>query len=233
MKLTWFARPPRFKNRLAMVIMGVMLQGFGLSLLIRLNLGTDPCSCLTQGVIRYVPISFGTAQLLCHLVTFLFVIRFDMSLIGFGTIGNMVFLGYITDFWGWIWDKTVPEGFFGQPGARYGLLVPVLAAFILGAATYVTAGLGTSPYDAMPFIISHHVKRLSFRGVRMIWDVCFMTAGFLLGGDAGIVTAAVAAFLGPTIAWLGKKLERFISAGQSQGTIGQCGDVGGSTGMES
>lgn len=212
MKLTCFARPPKFKNRLVMVVIGVMLQGFGLSLLIRLNLGTDPCSCLTQGVIRYVPISFGTAQLLCHLVTFLFVIRFDMSLIGFGTIGNMVFLGYIADFWGWVWDKTVPAGFFEQPGVRYGLLVPVLAVFILGASTYMTAGLGTSPYDGLPFIISGHVKKLPFKAVRMIWDVCFMAAGFFLGGDVGIVTAAVAFFLGPVITWVGKKLERFISA---------------------
>lgn len=211
MKLTCFARPPRFKNRLVMVIIGVMLQGFGLSLLIRLNLGTDPCSCLTQGVIRYVPVSFGTAQLLCHLVTFLFVIRFDMSLIGFGTIGNMVFLGYIADFWGWVWDRTAPEGFFQQTGVRYGLLVPVLIVFILGASTYITAGLGTSPYDGLPFILSNHVKKLSFKAVRMIWDISFMVVGFLLGGDVGIVTVAVAFFLGPVITWVGTKLKRFIS----------------------
>lgn len=211
MKLTCFARPPKFKNRLVMVIIGVMLQGFGLSLLIRLNLGTDPCSCLTQGVIRYVPISFGTAQLLCHLVTFLFVIRFDMSLIGFGTIGNMVFLGYIADFWGWVWDRTAPEGFFQQTGVRYGLLVPVLIVFILGASTYMTAGLGTSPYDGLPFIISNHVNKLSFKAVRMIWDISFMVVGFLLGGDVGIVTVAVAFFLGPVITWVGTKLKRFIS----------------------
>ncbi|MDE5589110.1 MAG: hypothetical protein K2J60_08205 [Acetatifactor sp.] len=210
-KLTCFARPPKFKNRLVMVIIGVMLQGFGLSLLIKLNLGTDPCSCLTQGVIRYVPISFGTAQLLCHLVTFLFVIRFDMSLIGFGTIGNMVFLGYIADFWGWVWDRTAPEGFFQQTGVRYGLLVPVLIVFILGASTYMTAGLGTSPYDGLPFIISNHVRKLSFKAVRMIWDISFMVVGFLLGGDVGIVTVAVAFFLGPVITWVGTKLKRFIS----------------------
>lgn len=210
MKLTCFARPPKFKNRLVMVIIGVMLQGFGLSLLIKLNLGTDPCSCLTQGVIRYVPISFGTAQLLCQLVTFLFVIRFDMSLIGFGTIGNMVFLGYIADFWGWVWDRTAPEGFFQQTGVRYGLLVPVLIVFILGASTYMTAGLGTSPYDGLPFIISNHVKKLSFKAVRMIWDISFMAVGFLLGGDVGIVTVAVAFFLGPVITWVGTKLKKFI-----------------------
>ena len=211
MKLTCFARPPKFKNRLVMVIIGVMLQGFGLSLLIKLNLGTDPCSCLTQGVIRYVPISFGTAQLLCHLVTFLFVIRFDMSLIGFGTIGNMVFLGYIADFWRWVWDRTVPEGFFQQTGVRYGLLVPVLIVFILGASTYMTAGLGTSPYDGLPFIISNHVKKLPFKAVRMIWDISFMVVGFLLGGDVGIVTVAVAFFLGPVITWVVTKLKKFIS----------------------
>jgi len=194
-----------------MVIIGVMLQGFGLSLLIRLNLGTDPCSCLTQGIIRHVPVSFGTAQLLCHLVTFLFVIRFDMSLIGFGTIGNMVFLGYIADFWGFVWDKTLPEGFFLQTEVRFGLLLPVLAVFILGASTYMTAGLGTSPYDGLPFIISNHVHKLSFKVIRMLWDIGFMAAGFVLGGDVGIVTVAVAFFLGPVITWVGKKLERFLS----------------------
>ncbi len=206
MKFTCFARPSKFWTRLAMMCAGVTVQGFGLSLLIRLALGTDPCSCLTQGVILYVPISFGTAQLLCHLVTFVFVLRFDMSYIGFGTIGNMVFLGYISDFFGWVWDSVLPEGFFAATAVRWGLLIPVLIVFILGASTYMTAGLGSSPYDAMPFIISHRCKKIPFKVIRMIWDISFMAAGFALGGDVGIVTLGVAFFLGPVIAFMQKKL---------------------------
>lgn len=206
MKMTCFARPPKFWTRLAMMITGVTVQGFGLSLLIRLALGTDPCSCLTQGVINYLPISFGTAQLLCHLVTFVFVLRFDMSYIGFGTIGNMVFLGYISDFFGWIWDSVLPQGFFASQLVRWGLLVSVLIVFILGASTYMTAGLGSSPYDAMPFIISHKCKKIPFKAIRMIWDISFMAAGFALGGDVGIVTLGVAFFLGPVISFMQKKL---------------------------
>lgn len=206
MKMTCFARPPKFWTRLAMMITGVTVQGFGLSLLIRLALGTDPCSCLTQGVINYLPISFGTAQLLCHLVTFVFVLRFDMSYIGFGTIGNMVFLGYISDFFGWIWDSVLPQGFFASQPVRWGLLVPMLIVFILGASTYMTAGLGSSPYDAMPFIISHKCKKIPFKAIRMIWDISFMAAGFALGGDVGIVTLGVAFFLGPVISFMQKKL---------------------------
>ncbi len=210
MKGKCFARPPKFRNRMIMMIVGVLLQGFGLSLLINLELGTDPCSCLTQGVTNFLPLSFGTCQLLCHLVTFAFVIRFDLSQIGFGTIGNMVFLGYISDFFRWVWSVVLPADFFEQKVVCYLLLVPVLAVFCVGAATYMSAGLGSSPYDALPFIISEHNKKLSFKVIRMLWDIAFMIGGFLLGGDVGIVTVAVAFFLGPIISWIQKKVEVFI-----------------------
>ncbi len=205
-----FARPPKFRNRMIMMVCGVLAQGMGLSLLRSVNLGTDPCSCLTQGVTNFVPLSFGTCQLLCHLVTFLFVIRFDTGMIGFGTVGNMCFLGYISDFFKWVWTLVLPAGFFDAAMNRYLLLVPSLAVFLLGAAAYMCAGLGSSPYDALPFIISGHVKKFSFKVVRMIWDISFMAAGFLLGGDVGIVTVLVAFFLGPIITWVQKKLEVFI-----------------------
>ncbi len=206
-----FACPPKFKNRMIMMLCGIMAQGLGLSILRAINLGTDPCSCLTQGVTNFVPLSFGTCQLLCHLVTFVFVIRYDLGMIGFGTIGNMCFLGYISDFFQWIWSLLLPAGFFEVVINRYLLLIPSLAVFLLGAAAYMCAGLGSSPYDALPFIISGHVRRFPFKIVRMLWDISFMAAGFVLGGDVGIVTILVAFFLGPIITGVQKKLEVLIA----------------------
>ena len=206
-----FVRPPKFKNRMIMMLCGIMAQGLGLSLLRAVNLGTDPCSCLTQGVTNFVPLSFGTCQLLCHLVTFVFVLRYDLSMIGFGTIGNMCFLGYISDFFQWIWSLLLPTGFFEVVLNRYILLLPSLAVFLLGAAAYMCAGLGSSPYDALPFIISGHVRRFPFKIVRMLWDISFMAAVFVLGGDVGIVTILVAFFLGPIITGVQKKLEVLIA----------------------
>lgn len=210
MRGKWFARPGRFKTRMVMMIIGVLLQGFGLSLLRQINLGTDPCSLFTQGVESHVPLSFGTCQLLCHLVTFAFVLRFDVSYIGFGTVGNMVFLGYISDFFAWVWQSVLPQGFFESRAVDWAFLVPALAVFILGASTYMSAGLGSSPYDALPFIISHRVKRVPFKAIRMAWDIAFMLGGILLGARAGIVTVAVAFFLGPVISFLQKKLQVFL-----------------------
>ncbi len=205
-QLTCFGRPAPFLRRLLVMIIGVTVQGFGLSILRAINLGVDPCSCLTLGVANFVPFSFGTCQLLCHLVTFAFVAGLDMSYIGFGTVGNMCFLGYISDFFTWLWRLILPAGFFGAAAVRYALLLPGLAGLLFGAAAYMCSGLGSSPYDALPFIISHRVKRISFRTVRMLWDLAFMAAGFALGGSVGVVTVAVAFFCGPIVAWMQKKL---------------------------
>ena len=205
-----FARPQPFLKRLILMILGVTVQGFGLSILRSIDLGVDPCSCLTQGVVNLIPMSFGTCQMLCHLVTFIFVIRYDMSYIGFGTVGNMCFLGYISDFFTWIWKLVLPAGFFAAAPVRYCMLLPGLAGLLFGAAAYMCSGLGSSPYDAMPFIISNKTKKLSFRVVRMLWDIAFMAAGFALGGSVGIVTVAVAFFCGPVVAWMQKKLTDFM-----------------------
>ncbi len=214
-----FARPPKFCNRMIMMLCGILMMGAGLSILREINLGTDPCSCFTQGVTKFVPLSFGTCQLLCHLVTFVFVIRYDLSMIGFGTIANMCFLGYISDFFRWIWTLLFPAGIFEETLVRFGLLLPALAVFLLGAAAYMCTELGSSPYDALPFIISNHVKKLPFKAIRMIWDISFMTAGFILGGDVGLVTVLVAFFLGPIISWMQKKMEVLIGINDTTGGV--------------
>ena len=116
--LKWFARPDKFKNRLIMVILGVLIQGFGLSWIIEVSFGTDPCSAFTQGVISHVPLSFGTAQLLINIILFVVVFFADTGLIGFGTIANMVFIGYISDFCRFIYSKTLPAELFQNTTTR-------------------------------------------------------------------------------------------------------------------
>ena len=186
------------------------MRGFGLSILRDINLGTDSCSCFTQGISSFLPFGFGTCLVLFHIVTLCFVLKFDIGMIGFGTLGNMLFLGYISDFFKWLWSVTLPAGFFEETLVRYVLLLPALAVFMVGAAAYMSSGLGASPFDALPFIISDHVKRLPFKAVRILWDLFFMITGTILGGDFGIVTLLCAFCLGPVIAWVQKKLEVLI-----------------------
>ena len=51
----------------------------------------------------------------------------------------------------------------------------------------------------------------SFKYVRIAWDTSFLLLGWIAGGNVGPVTFAIAFFLGPVISWEQKKLAVFIS----------------------
>ena len=57
------------------------------------RLGHRPVDGFVIGLTKHFPISYGNCQLICAAVLFLVIIVFDMSKIGFGTIGNMVIVG--------------------------------------------------------------------------------------------------------------------------------------------
>ncbi len=209
-KRNCFVRPPKFLKRMVFMLGGVIMMGIGLSILRDINLGTDACSCFAQGLSCFLPFGFGTCLLLFNIVSLCFVIKFDIGMIGFGTLGNMLFLGYISDFFKWLWSVALPAGFFDQNVVRYILLLPALLIFMVGAGAYMCSGLGAAPFDALPFIISDHVKKLPFKGVRIMWDIFFMVTGTIFGGDFGIVTVLCAFCLGPIISWVQKKLEVLI-----------------------
>ena len=210
MKIACFARPPKFWTRMVMMLIGVLVQGFGLSLLIQIDLGTDPWTCFVMGISNRIPLTYGTWQLICAAVLFVFVVIFDLGKIGFGTIGNMVCVGYIADFFGFIWSKVFPAGFFDSPLVCWLLLLPVLAVFISGASAYLCADLGGSPYDVLPFIISARLPRVPFKVIRIAWDTAFLVLGFAIGGTVGIVTILIAFFLGPAISWFKARLAVFL-----------------------
>lgn len=210
MRINCFARPPKFLNRMIMMLIGVLVQGFGLSFLIQIDLGTDPWTSFVLGLSDKLSITYGNCQLICAVVLFIFVIIFDLGKIGFGTIGNMVLVGYIADFFNWVWSGVFPHGFLSSSPCCWLLLIPVLLVFLSGVSAYLCADLGGSPYDVIPFIISDRLSRVPFKAVRIGWDVTFLALGFILGGPIGIVTILIAFFLGPAISWFKSKLEAFI-----------------------
>ena len=205
-----FARPEKFGLRLLLTVLGVTVQGFGLSWLVRLELGADPFTNFMVGCDKILPTSFGTTQLIMNLIMFVYVILYGRHMIGYGTIANMVFLGYIIDFFNWIWDGILPAGLFDNRWLAYLVLIPAFVCLILGAATYMSAGLGASPYDGIPFIVSEQLKK-PFKYCRMVWDITFMILGVLLGGGFGVVTLAVAFFAGPIINGVKKQIDKLLA----------------------
>lgn len=198
------------KKRILAVVLAVILMGFALTFLIRVNFGADPCSSMNLGISNKLGISFGNWQVIFNLTLFIIVILCDRSQIGWGSLVNMFLIGYSVDFFNWILDHTLPSDFFTGLGIRIAVLIPSLSLFILAAGVYMAVDLGAAPYDAVVFILASKLKKIPFRVVRMVWDITVCTIAYLLGSTIGLVTVVMAFTLGPVIAWVKIKIDKLF-----------------------
>ena len=182
------------------------MMGFGLSILDLVGWGTDTFTFMNFAICDKIGISIGNWQLLINIVMFIPVILWARHMIGIGTVFNMVIVGYSVQFFSWVWTLTPMEIWLQAIPLKVLFMLPSIAILIFFAAIYMTAGLGTAPFDAIPFLISRKLPRIPFRYVRAAWDVLFILLGLLLGGKLGIVTILMAIFVGPVVAFVGRKL---------------------------
>ncbi|WP_051204985.1 YczE/YyaS/YitT family protein [Butyrivibrio sp. VCD2006] len=206
-----YCKQPGFLEKFKVMALGVFFMGFFLSFLIEVNLGTDPCTFMNVTISEKLGILFGTWQLLLNAVLFVFVLLFDRHQIGPGTIANMVFIGYISDFCRWIWKRTIPEFVFKEEPYRVLIFAVALLCFVITASLYMNADMGVSPYDAMPNILSERIfKDVPFKFVRIGFDGLVVLIGVLLGGRIEPCTILMVFLLGPTITTVGGFLHQRV-----------------------
>lgn len=195
-----------------LMILSVIMMGFCVSLLKLTKMGTDPCSAMNYGIAKQIGLSFGTYQLLFQLVLLLFVIIGNRRLIGTGTIGNMVVVGYTADFFSWVWTNIchIPEvlPFY----VRILILLPTLLLFVVAAASYMNSDHGMSPYDAAPFIVAEKIEKKTgkklFQPIRLSLDLIATIIGYFTGGETGLMTVLMVVLLAPTVAFIGKQFKK-------------------------
>ena len=185
----------------AVFMMGVCVQFLNLT-----NLGPDPCSALNYGASAKLGMSFGNYQLLFNVILFLIVVFQDRTLFGTGSLGNMIVVGYSADFTGWVLKQVglMPRLQNMTTGLAIGIMIPNLLVFLVVAALYMNCGLGTAPYDAVPFLVHRKLekatkKTIPFRFVRMAFDGTVTLIAYVIGGGIGIVTVLMIFLLGPAV----------------------------------
>lgn len=200
-----------FWGRLVAVILAVITMGFSLSWLVLVDMGTDPCTSMNLAISAKLGMSIGNWQALFNSVLFVFVIFLGRENIGFGTLANMFLVGYSLDFFSWLWAKFgFPAYFEASFLLRALVLLPALIVFIFAASVYMDVELGTSPYDAISFIVAKYLPKVPFRFVRIVYDILVIIIAWIFGAKIGIVTILMGFTLGPVITFVGNKISRFI-----------------------
>ena len=182
-------------------MVGLTIAHLGVTLFLLTNLGSDPYNVLVQGVYRTLSnltgwefLTHGRVHIaLCFLII-LILLATDKTYIKIGTVLCMIFGGPIIDMFTLILKPVVSE----NSPLPYKLIILALGCVILayGMTIVIKSDAGTGPNDLVAVVISDKTKQ-SFGIVRVITDISFVLAGFLLGGSVGLGTVICAACVGP------------------------------------
>ncbi len=197
-------------KRVALVVIAVIFMGFALSLLLQVGWGTDPCTAMNKAIAGRLGWSIGNWQALFNTALLVLVVIFGGQNLGWGTLANMFLVGYSIDFFTWVWKQCLDMSVFENPMVKVIVFIPSLIIFVLSAAVYMDVDTGTAPYDALCFIIASHLKKVPFVVVRIAYDFAVIAVGIICGGKLELATVCMAVLLGPAVAFVGKKIDRFL-----------------------
>ena len=87
------------------------------------------------------------------MILLLLILIADRSLLGPGTFGNMILVGFSADFMTMMVEKPFGTTQITALPMRVAVMIPTLIIFVFAAAVYMNSDLGTAPYDALPYLV--------------------------------------------------------------------------------
>ena len=175
-----------------MAALSLFVNGFGIYLTIRANIGVSPWDVLSIGVSKTFGILYGTASIAISCI----ILGIDLMLrepIGLAMLIDAVVVGKSVDFFNWL--DAVPLA--NSLPMSLGMLV--LGLFIMGYTQYfyMAAALGCGPRDTLLVALKRRTRRLPIGAVSILLLSAATLTGWLLGGPVGLGTLICAFLAGP------------------------------------
>lgn len=174
----------QFIKKVVFVVIGLGLLALGAALLGASGVGVDPYTAMNLGIGTVTGLGLGTAQMLVNVVMITFVIWKRPSVIGLGTVINIIGVGYAVQFFSGVLTNGPINLQANVFMMALGLVAGVLI-FSLGVTMYVDAGLGQAPYEAWAPIISDMTGK-SYALVRTTQDTIVVMIAMVCAGMTAV-----------------------------------------------
>lgn len=187
--------------RLLILLIGLTVAHFGVTLFLLAELGADPFNVLVQGIFRslkslggwtFLTHGFTHAAICLAIIATLLIV--EKSYIKIGTVLCMLCGGPIIDFFSALLAPLFSEG-MSLP-LKLAALCAGCVILAFGMTIVIRSDAGTGPNDLVAVVLSDKL-RLPFGRVRIATDLAFVLSGYLLGGSVGIGTLICAFLVGP------------------------------------
>jgi len=190
-------KPIRWKTFLRDFIIiqaGFALFGLSIAILIRANLGTSPWVMLTIALSQISGLTPGTMSILIGFVVLAGALILREQ-IGWGTLGNILFIGPWLDL-----ALAIIPAVTGNLLLQIAMLLVSALLMGLASAIYIGVNAGAGPRDTLMLAVERN-SGWSLRRARGSIEGIVVLFGWLLGGPAGIGTIVFAILIGPAVQW--------------------------------
>ncbi len=187
--------------RIVILLVGLTIAHFGVTLFILTNLGADPFNVLVQGVYRTLIeitggafLTHGRTHMVLSFLIIVILLFTDRGYIKIGTFLCMICGGPIIDVFT-VMLSSLQIGAFPL-GGKIVILALGCAILAYGMTIVIQSDAGTGPNDLVALVISDKGHK-KFSVIRMVTDATFVLIGFLLDGTIGIGTVICVFVVGP------------------------------------
>lgn len=179
-----------FIKRLARLLLGLFIYGFGIVFTINASIGYAPWDVFHAGLANTLGITLGNASIGVGVLIVLVAMLLGER-VGLGTLLNMVLIGVFIDLIMWLQIIPKSSNFF------VGLLMMAVGMIVIAIATffYIGSGFGAGPRDSLMVAVTRLTK-LPVGICRATIEILAVLAGWLLGGLLGIGTVISALSIG-------------------------------------
>ncbi len=183
------------------LMIGLTIAHFGVTLFLLSDLGADPFNVLIQGIYRKLVnltgsdlLTHGRTHVIISLLIIAALLVIDKRYIKIGTVLCMICGGPIIDAFTWLLHLVLPEDMH----LVYRILMLVAGCVILayGMTIVIKSDAGTGPNDLVALVLADKIHK-KFGIIRLIVDAFFTLLGFVLGGVVGAGTLVCVALVGP------------------------------------
>ena len=185
---------------LLILLIGLTIAHFGVTLFLLSDLGSDTFTVLVQGLADVIGISIGTCHVIVLVILVVLMLIFTRGYVKPGTVVCAVCGGWIIDFFLWAFGDSV--GSASPLWLRVILMCVGCIVLAFGMSVVIQSRSGTGPNDLIAIIASDTLGKklhLQFRWVRLLCDVIFVAVGWALGGVVGAGTIVAAFLTGPVV----------------------------------
>jgi uncharacterized membrane protein YczE len=190
-------KPVRWKTFLRdfiVIQVGFVLFGVAIALLIRANLGTGPWAMLEVALAQIFGLTPGKMSVIVGFTVLIAVLILREPL-GWGTLGNIIFIGPWEDV-----ALSIIPSVTGNLLAQLAMLLAGIVLMGIASAVYIGVNAGAGPRDSLMLAVKR-ISGWSLRLARGVIEVTLVLVAWLLGGPAGIGTIIFAILIGPSVQW--------------------------------